>query len=499
MKAPADWRSPLSTWRTWFQWWDGALVLLLAATLRFTNLTTDPVFYTDQGRAVLAGRNILLNAWWTWGPETSVSGVSLGPLYYYWSALTLVVSNYQLWGPVVSIAVANVAAIVLLWWWLRRHWGQVAALVGAGWLAVAGRAVQQSRIAIEPSPLPLVTMLWVGSVTPLLLAQDETPQRTRRHWMLAWLWTVCAIQLNASAVILGAVLVTLWWWKQPAAYGLQRMWQGGVLILGLIITLKSVARGSTSFEYWWTTWLALSSPTLPSVALIWLTILVCGSCAWLVRRQLTWETPPNQTSLLWLLGVWGSWAALAFVLKTISGEHALNLMFIWLGAVLGITAQLHSPHVVSAWVKYAIAAIFLGQAFLTWNWLSSLPQSTVSDQAEVIAAIATATQGRPYALLYRGHLDVYDAADDHLQYLLWLEGKEPVTAARISFGADHPEYCERWLLPSEEQPELTITLYTPLSALERYQETTPFLPINSETALVIAPPPDAVCQAANSH
>lgn len=450
----------------WFEWTSLILILAAATWLRLTYWPSNPIFSPDQARAVLAGEHILQGHWLTWGPQTSVVGVALGPLYYYWTALSLVLSRGAIWGPVLSVVVANVGAIALVWLWLRRWFGPVAAFTGASWLAVSGNAALQAQIALEPSPLPLLTVLWLMTSTHLVTAPATSKKSLWRQWGLAWFLVAMAIQLNASTIILAAVLLTIWWWRQKisAQNELKLLWIIGSVAISTLIAIKAVVKGSTSVEFWWQNFVALTFP----LTFLWLTVLVLAVTAWFSRRDAHWwkTLPSDQRKILWILAVWGVWAVLAFSLKTISGEHSLNLMFVWLATIFGICLQFFLKNKLTIGLV-ALALCFIGQIFLVRTWLKNLEYPRLSNTQDMAEEISRTANGEPYLFLYRGHLDVYDAADDHLIYALQRSNNPPLAASRVAFDPAHPEFCDPWLPSVKAQPQVLVVYqtYPPHSSL----------------------------------
>lgn len=472
------------------QYWDGAFVLLLAAGTRLVSLS-DPFFITDQGRALLAGRDILQGTILLSGPQTSVSGISLGPLYYYWTSFWLWISDFQIWGPSLGVMLANILAVFLLWLWLRTYWGRVAGVAGGGMLAVSGLASMQASIALEPGPVPLFAILWLWGLTLLLC--KEKKQRPI-WWIGTWIIILGAVQLNASSAILAVTTGTTWFFLQNWSKQYSKVWKISLAVLSILILIKSLVKGTTTTEYWWNSWIAFSGTNQTLTALFWLGIMLAGVSIWLQRQRFSNKYLSQNQALTWILGCWGSWSILAFSLKTVSGDHALSLLFVWAAAVVGITLQGLTTGKSQYKILFLLIGLFFTQFLVTISWLQASAHPRVSSHQPVISEIIQATNGQPYAFLYRGHLDIYDAADDHLQYLLWLQESAPVTAARRYFDPHQPELCETWIAKNETTPTQMLTLYSPATRAEEYQETAELIFVNKTDAITLSPAPSFLCR-----
>jgi hypothetical protein len=227
---------------------------------------------------------------------------------------------------------------------------------------------------------------------------------------------------------------------------------------------------------------------------MWLLVLLVGVTFWVQRKRLTSVKELRNPALLWILGCWGSWSFLAFSLKTVSGDHALALLFVWGAAVIGITLQELAPSRAQRIFTILLCGLFLSQFFITVEWIRTSEHPRVSDHQQTVVGIIQAAKGQPYAFVYRGHLDVYDAADDHLQYLLWLHNAAPVASARQYLDSQQPELCDTWLGQNSITPAKTLTLYSPATRAKEYQETAPLIFINQTDAITVGPPPSFLCR-----
>lgn len=432
-----------------------SIVMSVAAFGRFYLLPEKLVFFTDQGRAMLAGRNILLGDFIWEGPLTSVAGLRLGPLYYYFTAIALWFSRFDPIGPAMMTASFGVAAAVVLYLYGKRYWGLPAGLTMGLAYALSPQAIWQSRIAIEPSPLPFFSLLWLWFMT-----NWWQKDRVRDLWF-ALITLVIALQLNLSALTLLSATAWLWFWRKAPVSQIWKhrlttlFWSG---ILGLIIG-HALARPITPLSYFLRMWQQLTLPTEPLLSGLWLgaglaTLTILISTAQAARRA------PLLVLQAWLVfGLSGFW------LKYVSGEHSLGLLFAFPAILLGGIVAWFWERRSRRWLLLGVVGLIFMQAFQTLSFLRAQHTEFLRDHQAVVNTIVELSQNQPYNFVYRGHLDVYDAADDHYQYLLWLSGHPPQQSARIDLT---PEYAEPWLLTSAEPATQTIVFYSSLAEAERY-------------------------------
>src|SRR5437764_1311657 len=84
------------------------IILLFAAWIRLHNISGSMTFLGDEGRDALVAYNILHGHLTLLGPNSSVGGFFLGPVYYYMMAPFLFIFNYDPVGPAVMIALFSV-------------------------------------------------------------------------------------------------------------------------------------------------------------------------------------------------------------------------------------------------------------------------------------------------------------------------------------------------------------------------------------------------------
>ncbi len=428
-----------------------SIIASLAGYFRFYRLPELMAFATDQGRAMLAGRNILLGHWLLDGPLTSIPNFHLGPFYYYLSAIALWFSHFDPIGPAVLVASLGILTAILLFLLISLRWTPTIALTAGLLYALSPLAIAQSRIAIEPGPLPFFTLLWFGATLHWL-------ESGRRRWCwISLALILLAVQLNFSAIVLLPITVAAHYLGNPQiAPARQKLALaiGGLVILALTMQ-RSISGPLTDPTYLSQNWRDLTTPYSVGIAATLLTLAFIGLESLFHQRS---QSKPARLFIIWLI-----LGSLAFLLKHVSGAHSLALLFPLpaLLIALGLEPLQRRLPKLSLILLIVLGLFLAGQA---QRYVFGNQQLTRLDHQRVAGQIIALANNQPYTFIYRGHLDVYDAADDHYQYLLWLAGHPPADSYRIE---PKPEYREKWLL-EYGKGEKTIILYYPEYEAERY-------------------------------
>lgn len=390
-------------------------IVVLGLYLRLRGLPDAMPFFGDVGRTYLAGQSILDGHLTLTGPKTSVGNFHLGPLYYYLTAGALWLSDGNVLGPGIMVALGGGVTVILLSEYLRKQVSKSAALLGASILAFSPLVVEQSRIPIEPSLVPLFTMLWLWTLTLWW-------QRKKLHWLFLSLFLVfLGAQLNFSFVVLGAVSLFAFVWKSVRTQ--LRIWISTLAGIALILALflKILLRGTTSFAYWGQMWQRYTFPqqTFPSGLLLGLTAL----CVILILKNRN-KLSLSLNELLPLWYIWGFFSICAFFLKTVGGNHALAMIFPLPAIILStaLATQLKNR-------MRVLLCPFVGVVWLLAGITTKPHEGTLAQAQQVTLTILREAHNEPYQLIYRGHLDVYEAVDDHWIFLLNRSNNSPQTGS----------------------------------------------------------------------
>lgn len=429
-----------------------SIVVSIASYFRLHRLSELLIFATDQGRAMLAGRNILLGQIQLIGPPTSVDGFHLGPLYYYFTAFALALSRFDPIGPAIMTALFGVIGSAVLFLFIKNYYGSTTGLLAGLFFALSPLAATQSRIAIEPSPLPTVTVIWLYCLTRLIETRTQV-------WLIFTIGLLLmAVQLNFSAIVMVPIMILAWILTDSHTAPARKqaiIWSGGLLLTSLQL-YKSLLGPQTDPTYLVRIWQELTTPGLWLPAIVLFTIALLG--LWLMINDANRKQASSIVLMCWL--IISSWS---FLLKNTSGDHSLALLFMAPAMLIafGLSEWLKRARVIG-WLLLIPLVLLLARGSAAYVFDRST--LTKTDHQIIVDKIIQLSWKQPYNFLYRGHLDVYDAADDHYQYLLWLSGHPPVESARINL---EEKYIEQWLL-KRGFAEKTIILYYPAEEAQRY-------------------------------
>lgn len=145
--------------------WLIILILMLGAFLRLYKISEYMTFLGDEGRDSIIVRNLLVHADLILiGPGTSVGGMYLGPLYYYFMAPFLLLANFSPVGPAVGVALLGIATIYLVYIVGREWFGKTAGLVSSFLFAISPTVISFSHSSWNPNIMPFFALLSIYSV-----------------------------------------------------------------------------------------------------------------------------------------------------------------------------------------------------------------------------------------------------------------------------------------------------------------------------------------------
>lgn len=174
-------------------------LILFGCFLRLYRLSDTIHFQGDQGRDAILVKRMLTDKNLPFiGPVTSVGNLYLGPFYYYYMAPWLALTYPSPVGPVVGVALANCASLLLLYVLVRRLFNQEAAVFSLALYAVMVPAITHSRFSWNPNIMPLFML----SIAYALAQSHKKPIYIAVAWFLFGL----IIQLHYMALVLGGVI-----------------------------------------------------------------------------------------------------------------------------------------------------------------------------------------------------------------------------------------------------------------------------------------------------
>lgn len=138
-------------------------IFVLAFFLRAQEtLFNNYLFLKDQGRDMMAVKSIVVDHKLTLiGPYSSLQSVFQGPLYYYLLAIPFFLTNGNPIGGMWLMLLLSMFSVGIAYWWVRKLFGETAALFTAFIFAVSPGASAAATFIWNPHPtLPIVT-LWL--------------------------------------------------------------------------------------------------------------------------------------------------------------------------------------------------------------------------------------------------------------------------------------------------------------------------------------------------
>lgn len=178
-----------------------SFILVLAAFLRLYRISDYMTFLGDEGRDVLVVYNILHGHLTLLGPTASVGGFFLGPIYYYFMAPFLFLSDYNPVGPAIMVALFGVATVWLVYKigseFLDEYVGMVCALL----YSISPVVIAYSRSSWNPNIMPFFSLLTIYFI---FLA---TEKNKFKYFFLTGIFLGVAMQLHYLTIFLFAIII----------------------------------------------------------------------------------------------------------------------------------------------------------------------------------------------------------------------------------------------------------------------------------------------------
>lgn len=192
------------------KYWLIILILLIGAFFRLYKIDAYMTFLGDEGRDAIIVRNLLVHADPILiGPGTSVGGMYLGPLYYYFMAPFLLLSGFSPVGPAVGVALLGIATIYLVYLTGKEFFGEKSGIVTALLFSISPTVIIYSHSSWNPNIMPFFSLLSIYSIW-----------KVYKHKQYKWL-IVCAIsfafvlQSHYLGIFLAPVLFVYWFLNRP--------------------------------------------------------------------------------------------------------------------------------------------------------------------------------------------------------------------------------------------------------------------------------------------
>lgn len=161
--------------------WLFLLIFLLALIVRVWNLESLTTFSGDQGhdllevKKILDGNITLLGP--KLGPSSSFGNIYLGPAYYYMLAPTLWLFKLNPIGPSYLIVSLSLVTLITIYLIAIKFISKKAAIISSILWAFNPDLIEQSRVALNPFPIPFFSALTLLSL--LYIIKENSKQ---------WFW-----------------------------------------------------------------------------------------------------------------------------------------------------------------------------------------------------------------------------------------------------------------------------------------------------------------------
>lgn len=190
--------------------WILVVILIIGAFLRLYRIDEFLTFLGDEGRDAVIVRNLLVKADPILiGPGTSVGGMYLGPLYYYFMAPFLLFFNFSPVGPAVGVALLGVATIFLIYLMGRDWFGEKAGLVASGLFAISPTVIIYSHSSWNPNIMPFFSMLSIYSIWRVWRLKEY-------KWLVVTAVSFAfVLQSHYLGILLSPVLFVYWLLSKP--------------------------------------------------------------------------------------------------------------------------------------------------------------------------------------------------------------------------------------------------------------------------------------------
>lgn len=163
--------------------WFFLLILSAALVVRMWNMEGLTTFSGDQGRDFLEVKNILDGHLTLLGPRlgplSSMGNIYLGPAYYYMLAPALWLFKLNPVGPSYLMIIFSLGTLITIYLIALKFVSKNAAIISSALWAFNPDLIEQSRVALNPFPIPFFAALTLLSL--LKIIKENSKQ---------WLWSV---------------------------------------------------------------------------------------------------------------------------------------------------------------------------------------------------------------------------------------------------------------------------------------------------------------------
>lgn len=203
-------------------------LFILAVALRLYRIDAYVHFLGDEGRDMRIVRAIYTAGDLPFlGPNASVGGFFLGPMYYWMIAPFLWLWQSNPVGPAIMVAVFGIATVIGVYLVSRMISGTAGALIALLLYSIAPIVVRYSRFSWNPNPVPFFSLIAVGSI--------YLASKTKQSWW--WFISGAAMGMNVQLHYLTTVLFPVTGLSIALTTPIRRWWKAfGLMIAGFLLT-----------------------------------------------------------------------------------------------------------------------------------------------------------------------------------------------------------------------------------------------------------------------
>lgn len=159
--------------------WPIALILILAAVLRFWRLEELTTFGGDQGYDFLIVKRMIVDGDFTLlgpkiGPYNEIGNLYLGPAYYYLLAPFLLLFSFDPIGPAVLTVVLSLATILLIYLIGIKFFTKPIAFLTASFYSFNAFLTDQSRAPSNPHLIPFFAALATYCILEIVIKKSKS-------------------------------------------------------------------------------------------------------------------------------------------------------------------------------------------------------------------------------------------------------------------------------------------------------------------------------------
>jgi hypothetical protein len=213
------------------------LILILAALLRFSNLATNPGWYSDEGSDLDIARHLMEGHFQYFAISGTPLVAARMPLFHLALVGGIAFWGYDVLTARLLVAIVGFATIVLLYFAVRQMIGEGLALLAAFVYTIIPNVLLYGRIAFvyNVQALFLVLCWW---------ALWEFASAKQPHWLgIASFASACAYMtaLTGLPLVICVGLVALWYKPRHLLWCVPLMLAPGLLYLGILLTIAPTA------------------------------------------------------------------------------------------------------------------------------------------------------------------------------------------------------------------------------------------------------------------